>query len=373
MGAGLTNLSAQEQIARIRLIRSENVGPVSFRQLLARYGSAVAALDALPDLARRGGKRTIVVAPRQVAEQEITAIEALGGHLLFCGTAPYPRLLAITEEAPPVLATLGHLTLLDRPTVAIVGARNASLVGQNLALRFARDLSAAGVVVVSGLARGIDTAAHRGSLQGGTVAVVAGGLNVFYPPENEALQVAIGRQGLVVSEQPCGMVPQARHFPRRNRIISGLSLGVVVVEAAAKSGSLITANIASDQGRVVLAVPGSPADPRAQGPNGLIREGATLVQSADDILEAIEPMVRRGAAEPDIIYEPEAGGADPDDWARDRVWNLLSLTPANIDELIRAADLPPAVVATVLLELELAGRVNRLPGHRVAVAAHDID
>lgn len=387
MGIPFSHLSTAEQIARVRLIRSENVGPVSFRHLLARFGSAVKALEAVPELARRGGGRAIRLAAASTAAAEIEATRAAGGEVLFLGVPPYPTLLSHIEDAPPVLAVMGHIVLADRPSVAVVGARNASLAGQNIAQRLGRELAEAGLVVVSGLARGIDTAVHKGALggaqagalqaegaPGGTVGVIAGGLNVFYPPENERLQQHIAEQGLLVTEQPWGAVPQASHFPRRNRIISGLSLGLVVVEATEKSGSLISARLAGEQGRLVMAMPGSPLEPRAHGANGLIRDGATLVQSVADVLEALEPLMRRGVAAPAPPYTPPPhtppplAQQDADDSARRAVLTLLGPVPVCIDEVIRATGLPAAIVAIVLLEMELAGRVIRHVGHRVSLA-----
>lgn len=356
-----------EQIARLRLIRSENVGPVTFRQLIVRFGDGCAALDALPELARRGGRPSLRIATVQDAEREMAAVERFGGRLLFWGLAPYPRLLAEADDAPPVLSVRGNVMLLDRPTVAMVGARNASAAAVRFARGMAADLAAEGVVVVSGLARGIDAAAHAGSLDGGTVAVIAGGLDVIYPPENAELHERIFERGLVVAEQPLGIEPQARHFPRRNRIISGLSLGVVIVEAAPKSGSLITARFAGEQGREVMAVPGSPLDPRAQGCNQLIREGATLVQSAADVLESLRPIVPHAAA-PAARFFNEPVAIDADDGERRTVANLLSPVPVPVDELIRQTGLPAAVVQTVLLELEIAGRLVRHAGGRVALS-----
>lgn len=370
MGIPFSHLSTAEQIARVRLIRSENVGPIGFRHLLERFGSAAKALDALPDLARRGGGRAIRIAPRAAAEAEIEATRAGGADLLFLGVPPYPSRLAHVEDAPPVLAVKGHMVLADRPAVAIVGARNASLAGLTVAQRLARELAEAEVVVVSGLARGIDTAAHKGALAGGTIGVVAGGLNVFYPPENEPLQDAIAEQGLLVSEQPWGTVPQNRHFPRRNRIISGLALGLVVVEATPRSGSLISARLAGEQGRLVMAVPGSPLEPRAHGPNALIRDGATLVQSCADVLEALEPQLRLDLAAPEVPYGgPPLVQYDADDAARRTVAALLGPVPVSVDAVIRTTELPAAVVIIVLLEMELAGRVMRHAGNRVSLVS----
>ena len=355
-----------ERVARLRLIRSENVGPVTFRQLIARFGSGASALAALPDLARRGGGRAPRIATAADAEREMAAVEKFGGRHLFWGLAPYPPLLAEIEDAPPVISVRGDPALAMRKTVAMVGARNASAAAVRLARELATALAAEDVVVVSGLARGIDSAAHVGSISSGTIAVIAGGLDVAYPPENAALQERIAAEGLLVAEQPMGVVPQARHFPRRNRIISGLSQGVVIVEAAPKSGSLITARFAAEQGREVMAVPGSPLDPRAQGCNGLIRDGATLVQSAADILETLAPLGHR-AASPASGFNPGLIPADVEDAARDAVIALLGPVAVPVDELIRQSGLPPSTVQTVLLELEIGGRLERHAGGKVSL------
>lgn len=368
VAADRPNALEADRLARLRLIRSENIGPITYRQLLMRFGSAQAALDALPELARRGGGRNIRIASHDEATCEAAAVERFGGQHLFLGLTPYPTLLAQIEDAPPVITVKGHITLLDRPTVAIVGARNASAAAVRFARGIASELASEGLVVISGLARGIDTAAHAGSLAGGTVAVVAGGLDVVYPPENRSLYDSICAQGLVVAEQPMGTEPQARHFPRRNRIIAGLTLGTVVVEAAPKSGSLITARLAAEQGREVMAVPGSPLDPRAQGCNQLIRDGATLVQSATDIVESLNPFGSRHAAASTDGFVGSPVLADVDGAERRRVMALLSHAPVPIDELIRQSKLVPAAVQTVLLELELAGRLQRHAGGRVSLA-----
>src|SRR5262245_7522359 len=287
----LSPLSDKERLDRLRLIRSENVGPVTFRSLLRRFGSARAAIEALPDLARRGGRPTpLRICPAAQAEQELGAAERIGARLLATDDADYPEALAAIDDAPPLLYMRGDGALLRRKAVAVVGARNASANGRRLAEDIARDLGAVGFAVVSGLARGIDHAAHRGSLDSGTIAVVAGGIDVVYPPDNEELQREIARRGLIVAEMPPGVVPQAKHFPRRNRLISGLSLGVLVVEAALQSGSLITARMALEQGREVLAVPGSPLDPRCRGTNNLLRQGAILAEGAADVLAALAGM-----------------------------------------------------------------------------------
>lgn len=355
-----------DAVARLRLIRTESIGPVTYRQLIGRFGTAEAALAALPDLARRGNRHISIPAEAQAAA-ELAAAAAIGARPLFIGTPEYPALLAGTETAPPVLYARGDVGLLDRQAVAIVGARNASAAGTRFARQLAVDLAEADLVVVSGLARGIDAAAHAGSLDRGTIAVVAGGADVAYPPDHADLMARIAGQGLVLAEQPPGVEPQARHFPRRNRIIAALAAGTVVVEGAPKSGSLITARIAADLGREVMAVPGSPLDPRAQGCNLLIREGATLIQSAADVLEALstlsgQPALPLQVAEslptPALVAAPDARAA---------ITALLSPAPVLIDELVRLSALPAAQVASVLLDLELEGVIVRHAGARVAL------
>jgi DNA processing protein len=363
--------SARERLDWLRLIRSENVGPVTFYQLLARFGSAEAALAGLPELARRGGReRPIRIPPRAAAERELAAIEGLGGRLLCRDEAGYPEPLATLEDAPPVIFLRGHPHLLERRIIGVVGARNASANGRRLAETIAADLGREGVVVASGLARGIDTAAHKGALASGTIAVMAGGVDVVYPAENQALYDAILAQGLALSEMAPGTVPQGRHFPRRNRIISGLALGIVVVEAAERSGSLITARFALEQGREVFAVPGSPLDPRCKGTNGLIRQGAALTESAADVLAALESGFRAPLREEEATgpsAPPKAPSEAELERARALVLECLSPTPVTVDEILRQSHLSPAVVSTVLLELELAGRLERHPGHRASL------
>jgi len=360
--------ASEDQIARLRLIRSENVGPITYFQLIARFGSAGAALAAIPDLAARGGGRSPKLASRASVEREIEQVARMGARYLFLGQGLYPPLLAELETAPPALVVKGHLSLLDRTGVAMVGARNASAAACRFARMLACRLGEAQVVIVSGLARGIDSAAHDGALETGTIAVVAGGVDVFYPPENEARQRAIAERGLLVAEAPPGVEPRARHFPWRNRIIAGLAHGTVVVEAAPKSGSLITARCAAELGREVMAVPGSPLDPRAQGCNQLIREGATLVQTADDVLEAISPLRVRPFRQRELDYVAPAASADPGEEDRRAVSGLLGATAVPVDELIRQSGLPPATVSTILLEMELAGRLERHAGGRVSLA-----
>jgi DNA processing protein len=360
------NLSA-DQIARLRLIRSDNIGPITFSQLIARFGSAQDALAAVPDLAARGGGRPPRIASRGQVEQEATTVARLGAEYLFLGAGGYPQLLAQIETAPPALIVKGRRQLLDGEAVAMVGARNASAAACRFARQLAQQLGERGEVVVSGLARGIDSAAHDGALTSGTVAVIAGGIDIAYPPENEARQASIAEQGLVIAEQPPGTEPRARHFPYRNRIIAGLARGTVVVEAAPRSGSLITARFAAEFGREVMAVPGSPLDPRAQGCNLLIREGATLVQSADDVLEALRPLHLGPVSDRRDLYGAAPVPPDAAEAERRAVTDLLGPVPVLVDELIRQSGLPPAIVQTVLLELELAGRLERHAGGRVSL------
>jgi DNA processing protein len=366
--------SNNERLDWLRLIRSENVGPRTFIRLLERFGTASAALAALPELAKRGGRaKPIVICPKGVAEAELEAADRLGAMALASCEATYPRMLAAIDDAPPILYVRGNAGLLGKSMVAMVGARNASVNGRNLARRIAADLGRAGLVVASGMARGIDTAAHEGSLASGTVAVLAGGVDVIYPPENERLYEQILSMGCAVSEMPPGIQPQASHFPRRNRIVSGLSLGVVVLEASLKSGSLITARLAADQGREVFAVPGHPADPRAAGPNDLIRHGAVLTERADDILNVVNDLLRRSLAEGKRADFSAAPAVQPTpgevDKARSLVVESLGPSPVMVDLLIRECQLSASVVSLVLLELELAGRLERHPGNQVSLLA----
>ena len=361
-----------ERIDWLRLIRSENVGPVTFIQLLRHYGSAGAALAALPKLAERGGMaRRIRIAEAGEARRELDAAADAGAEMLCLGAAAYPRLLALIDAPPPVLWARGHVHLLSDPAVAIVGARNASAAGQRMAQQIAAGLGERRVVVASGLARGIDTAAHRASLATGTAAVLAGGVDDIYPPENAGLYAELAETGCIVSEMPMGMKPQGRHFPRRNRIISGLSYGTVVIEAARQSGSLTTARFAADQGREVMAVPGSPLDPRCHGSNRLLKDGATLVQSADDVLDTLRPIMGGSMTEPDsrepLLPFPAPPAEEMLADARAAVTSLLGPTPVEIDELVRMSGLTPPVVSMILLELELAGRLERHAGHQVSL------
>ncbi|MBM3583910.1 MAG: DNA-protecting protein DprA [Alphaproteobacteria bacterium] len=366
----MTRLDDEEQIARLRLIRSERIGPVLYRRLIAAYGDGRRALEAVPELARRGGGRPIHLCQRSLAEDEIAGLARLGAALIECAEPGFPPLLAQVADAPPLIAVRGRAGLLDRPAVAIVGARNASAAGRRMAAMIAADLGVAGYVVVSGLARGIDAAAHEAALAAGTVAVVAGGLDVVYPQENARLHERIVHEGVVVAEQPLGMQPQATHFPRRNRIISGLAQGVVVVEAALGSGSLITARLAAEQGREVFAVPGSPLDPRARGANGLLRDGAVLTESAEDVIVGLRGW-RPRAREPEALGEPLFGSEGEStglERVRALVLEVVGPTPVEVDEILRQCQITPAVARIVLLELELAGRIERHPGNRVALS-----
>ena len=361
-------LSQEEAFARIRLLRSPNIGPVSYRQLLRRFGTAQAALEALPDLAARGGGGYRIAAEARVSA-EINAVRAAGARYLFHDGADYPALLAELDSAPPIMTARGDLALAARPCVAIVGARNASAAAVKLARQFAGELAEAGFVIASGLARGIDGAAHQASLAGGTIGVIASGIDISYPPEHADLQQAIATQGLLLAEQPPGTEPLARHFPSRNRIIAGLAAGTLVVEAAPKSGSLITARLAGEAGREVMAIPGSPLDSRAQGCNQLIREGAVLVQSAEDVIELLSSFDGTPRSSFREQPTPYAGlvdelGDDPADIA-----GLLTIAPVFVDELIRQSGAAPAAVQLALLELELAGRLIRHAGGRVGLSA----
>ncbi|MGO4571046.1 DNA-processing protein DprA [Microvirga sp. 2TAF3] len=396
-GARLTD---EQRLDWLRLIRSENVGPRTFRALVNQFGGASAALDALPDLARRGGRLLLKVTSRAEAEKEMAAAARLGARFVAMGEPDYPKTLQAVDTAPPLIAVRGSSDILAKPSVAIVGSRNASAAGLTFAERLSRQLGEAGYVVVSGLARGIDTRAHKATLETGTVAVLAGGHDKVYPSENEPLLRAIVEQGgAVISEMPFGWEPRGRDFPRRNRIVSGLSYGVVVVEAARRSGSLITARFALEQGREVFAVPGSPLDPRAEGTNDLIREGATLCAGIEHITSVLEPLVATGLRSdigveeplhlagteelwdeldlPDVP-RPPVGAVTPDTGVfEDRggiqaevgVIDLLGPSPVSIDDLVRQSGLPIRVVQMALLELEIAGRLERHGGNAVSLVA----
>ncbi len=360
-----------DRLDLVRLARAEGVGPVTYRRLLARFGSAADALSSLPAVARRGGAGAPPrVPPAGAIAREADDLARRGGRFLLLDEPDYPAALAALDDAPPVLSVLGRVETLRARSVAIVGARNASANGRRFAEALAAELALAGIVVVSGLARGIDTAAHRGALsRGATIAAIAGGLDRPYPPENASLQQEIvDAGGAVVAEQPLGTVPTNRHFPRRNRIIAGLSLGCVVVEAAPHSGSLITANIARDNGRELFAVPGSPLDPRSRGSNALLREGAHVCESAADVLADLpaapgRPMFR--AARP-AAPRAEVLAPDPVSVA-DVVLGLLGPAPTSIDDLVRSCQFSAALVTGALAELEMTAKIEILPGGKVAL------
>jgi DNA processing protein len=376
-------LTPAETLDRLRLARTDGVGPVAYRRLMARFGTATMALDALPALARAGGRLAPAAIPSPAdAQRELDALAKLGARLLFAGQPDYPPLLALLDDAPAVLAVLGDPQLLSARAVALVGGRNASANGQRVAEELGADLAHT-LVVVSGLARGIDAAAHSGALRTGfTVAAVAGGLDIPYPPEHAELQRRVAEVGAVVSEAPVGTTPQSRHFPRRNRIIAGLALGVVVVEAALRSGSLITARLAQEAGRELFAVPGSPLDPRSRGANDLIRQGAHITETAADVLENLpDHPEREGLSRfPLFVRGPMSGASErPPNWleptegpedlvkTRMQVIDLLGTSPTAVDDVVRRCQFSPAAVMAVLLELELAGRIQTLPGSRVAL------
>jgi DNA processing protein len=363
-------LTDEQRIDWLRLIRSQNVGPRTFRALINHFGGARAALEALPALARRGGGgASPQIYSRDQAEREFEASRKLGIALVAAGEAGYPPRLQMIDDAPPLIAVRGHAAALAMPAVAIVGSRNASAAGIKLTQRFAHGLSEAGFVTVSGLARGIDAAAHRASLSTGTIAVLAGGQDRVYPPEHGELLDSILPTGAAISEMPLGWEPRARDFPRRNRLISGLSLGVVIVEAAKRSGSLITARMALEQGREVFSVPGSPLDPRAEGTNSLIKQGATPVTETSDIVSVLQPImgIELPAREPEPSGEDSLHDVEPAADERTRIIALLSPTPVLIDDLVRMSKTSPRVVRMVLLELEIAGRIERHGGGLVSL------
>src|SRR3954469_14066730 len=352
----------------LRLIRSERVGPRTFRALINQFGSARIALQRLPDLARRGGAlRAGGICSEDDADQEIVRSDRMGVTLVAPGEAGYPPRLAGIDDDPPLLGGRGTPAALARPMIAIVGSRNASGAGLKFAQTLARDLADAEFVIVSGLARGIDQAAHRASAAAGSVAVLAGGHDRIYPPEHDGLLLDLLTAGGAISEMPLGHVPRARDFPRRNRLISGAALGVVVIEAAHRSGSLITARMAAEQGREVFAVPGSPLDPRAAGTNHLIKQGATLVTEASDVINAVMPIMERPLMRTANEPDSEPFESDPQGHDRDQITSLLGPAPVTIDDLVRMSGASPAIVRTVLLELELAGRLERHGGGLVSL------
>ncbi len=369
-GAGAGRLSDRQRLAWLRLIRTDNVGPATFRDLINRFGSAERALEALPELMRSGGARRVAVYTTEAAEAEMEATAAHGARMIAVGEPDYPPLLRVMEHPAPLITVIGVAAVFALPTLAIVGARNASLAGIKLARAFAAALGREGYAVASGMARGIDAAAHEGALSTGTIAVLAGGIDKPYPPENHGLYEEIPRHGgAVMTEMPFGWEPRSRDFPRRNRLIAGLAHGLVVVEAARRSGSLISARLAGEMGRLVFAVPGSPLDPRAAGTNGLLKDGALLVTDVDDILAQVAPLLGRAVPPADTLDEPPdfAATPPPGDADRARVIEALGPTPTGVDNIIRHTGLHAAQVFMILLELDLAGRIERHPGNRVSM------
>lgn len=368
-------LSDRQRISWLRLIRTPNVGPATFRDLINRFGTADAAIEALPELLAAGGsgRQPRIPSPAE-AEAEMEAARKHGARFVGVGEPDYPPLMKRMDHPPPLLAVKGAVEVFSLPPVAIVGARNASLAGVKMARMLASELGREGFAVISGLARGIDTAAHQGALGTGTVAALAGGLDRPYPPENVELASEIAsRGGAAISEMPFGWEPRAQDFPRRNRLIAGMSLGLVVVEAAKRSGSLISARLAGEMGRLVFAVPGSPLDPRASGTNGLLKDGAILVTETADVIQALAPLTEGIAVPAGTLDEPPdfSAALPPDDSDRARVMEALGPTPVGVDEIIRHTGLHPAQVFMVLLELDLAGRLERHAGANVSLAFRD--
>lgn len=371
-----TSLTDQQRLSWLRLTRTDNVGPVTFQKLLQRYGDAQTALDMLPELSRMGGSaKPLKICTAADAERELERAGRLGCRMIGLCEPDYPEALRMADSAPPLLTVMGNPAALTRPSVSIVGSRNASVIGNKIARSLALGIARAGYTITSGLARGIDAAAHEAALPTGTIAVLAGGLDRPYPPQNVPLlkQICTSGHGVAVSEMPLGWEPRARDFPRRNRIIAGIGLGLVVVEAAKKSGSLISARMAGELGRLVFAVPGSPMDPRAKGTNDLIKDGAILTSEAEDVIAALAPMA--GPAQTlgqlplglDEESHRDAMGALPTQSNRQRLIEALGPTPVEIDDLVRHIGLPPADVYMVLLELDLAGRLERHPGGMVSM------
>lgn len=369
-GQGIA-LTDEQRLHWLRLIRSEQVGPSTFRDLINHFGTAEQAIDALPDLAKRGGAaKRIRIADLKNIEAELEQAATLGIRLIAMGEPDYPSWLRAIDDAPPVILAKGRLSVLEKPMIAIVGARNCSIIGRKIAVKLARELGQAGYCIASGLARGIDGVAHEAALETGTVAVLAGGLDRIYPPEHESLSEQITATGCLLSEKPLGWTARAQDFPRRNRIVSGLSLGTIIVEAAKRSGSLITANLALKQNREVFAVPGSPLDPRAAGPNQLIKQGASLVTEAKDVLDALRPL--HGTTHPappatGLRESPTEEVQDLSETDRSLIIDALGMAPVETDELIRVTGISSGAVYLVLLELDLAGRIARHPGNKVSL------
>ncbi len=372
------HLSDEQRLNWLRLIRSQNVGPATFRDLISHYGTAAAALEALPELAQRGGAAArIKICPVEDAERELIKSESVGARFVAIGEPDYPPVLRNSDQSPPLISVMGSTDVLCQKCIAIVGSRNASIAGMKLTQRYSSELGEQGYIIVSGLARGIDTAAHRASLKSGTIAVSAGGVDHIFPDENIDLAKAIvDNGGALISEMPIGWQPRAKDFPRRNRIVTGLSQGVVVIEAAKRSGSLISARLANEMGRIVLAVPGSPLDPRSEGTNGLIQQGATLVTSTDDILDALSPLDQEAS---EFLYDisedndelPFESTPTPaqtaDDTIRNAIISALGPSPTEIDDIIRFTNASNGQVQLILMELDLAGRLERHTGNRVSL------
>ena len=371
MGTHRPRLSEKEKRDWLRLIRSENIGPITFHNILRYYGSAGKAIEAIPSMAKRSGtRRNIKLAGKDVADREWSALRKAGAELIAWGEPGYPLRLMQLDDAPPLLAARGDSEIADTAGIAIVGARNASAIAQRFTRDIAAELCRHGFTIVSGLARGIDKAAHDGALSadGKTIAFIGTGIDIVFPPENAALHAQMAERGLIMAEMPFGTPALAQNFPRRNRLISGASLGVLVIEAALKSGSLITARMAAEQGREVMAVPGSPLDPRCHGSNDLIRQGATLVERVDDILAVVAPQAVPAPAMPPESSPPAAASEDDLGRAHGELDRLLSPTPVQIDDLIRLSGLSSALVHMALTEKELVGRLLRHPGGKVSAA-----
>lgn len=363
------SFNEEESIACLRLIRSQNIGLKTFHSLIELYGTAELSLQKAEEMAASGTKK-IQICSREKALEEIEKCEDFGAQIITMGDSEYPDLLKQISDPPPVFTAIGNTDLLHKNSIAMVGARNATANGCRFAYKLAEELADEGYITTSGLARGIDTAAHKGALETGTIAVIAGGIDNIYPPENAGLYEQIKEKGLIIAELPFGAAPKAQHFPQRNRIISGLSLGSVIVEAAIRSGSLITARFATEQGREVFAVPGSPLDPRAEGPNKLIKDGATLIESVKDVVEALQHPTHHIQTDifeetsPEPIYEELEQDASSN---KEKIISFLSINPIDIDDLINQSALPANIVQVVLLELELAGELTRHPGNKVSL------
>lgn len=367
-------LSDRQRLAWLRLYRSDNVGPATFRDLINHCGSAQAAIDMIPELSARGGaKRKINIASEDDAKREIDSINKFGAKLVGIGEADYPKLLRYTELAPPLVTIMGNAESVNKPSVSVVGSRNASMAGIKMTTKLSYELGQTGHIIVSGLARGIDKAAHEAAIETGTIAVMAGGINKPYPTENIDLfkRIISSKNSCAITDKPFGWEPRANDFPRRNRVIAALSMGLIVVEAAQRSGSLISARLANELGRTVFAVPGSPLDPRSYGTNNLIREGATLITNAADVLEGLKPLDERSlplkSIQPGLFEDDKYITLPPSDNARASVISLLSPSPSEVDEIIAHTGLKPAQVALIILELDLSGCIERHSGNRVSL------